>query len=145
MNMHYEWQRKYNARGMSIISYYDATAAQKIVYEPDWLIACEENNAAEIPFDDHASGDKHERIDATLTSTFKRGLITFDERLREETDTIVAIEHILAFEKGCKTPDDILDAIEQCVRKGRLLFGYSQKEESNSKPLIGKHKKKRSL
>jgi phage terminase large subunit-like protein len=140
MNVHYEWQKKYNEKGMSIISYYDATAAQKIVYEPDWLIACEENNAAEIPFDDHASGDKHERIDATLTSTFKRGLITFDERLKDETDTIKAIEHILAFEKGCKTPDDILDALEQCVRKGRLLFGYSQKEDSNQKPVIGKRK-----
>lgn len=143
MNVHYEWQRKYNAKGMSIIAYYDATAAQKIVYEPDWLIACEENNAAEIPIDDHASGDKHERIDATLTSTFKRGLITFDERLKDTEDMDKAIEHITAFEKGCKSPDDILDVLEACVRKGRLLFGYSQKEENTSKPVIGKKKGRR--
>ena len=128
---------------MSIISYYDATAAQEIVYETDWLIACEENNAVDIPFPDHASGDKHDRIDATLTSTFMRGLITFDERLKDTPDMDKAIEHIVAFEKGCKTPDDILDCLEQCVRKGRLLFGYSQKEDSNQKPVIGKRKKTR--
>ncbi|MDA6068650.1 hypothetical protein NJT12_03365 [Flavobacterium sp. AC] len=140
MNMHYEWQQKYNAKGMSIISYYDATAAQEIVYETDWLIACEENNACDIPIPDHASGDKHDRIDATLTSTFMRGLITFDERLKDTLDMEKAVEHITAFEKGCKTPDDILDVLEQCVRKGRLLFGYSQKEENTTKPLIGKRK-----
>lgn len=143
MDMHYEWQKKYNAKGMSIIAYYDATAAQKIVYEPDWLIACEENNAAEIPIADHASGDKHEKIDATLTSTFKRGLITFDERLMDTPDMDKSLEHILAFEKGCKSPDDILDVLEQCVRKGRVLFGYSQKEENNNRPVIGKKKRRR--
>lgn len=144
MHQHYEWQKKYNAKGMSIISYYDATAAQKSVYEPDWLIACEENNAADIPHPDHASGDKHDRIDATLTGTFQRGLITFDDRLRDTKDMDDSLNHILAFEKGCKTPDDILDVLENCVRKGRLLFGYSQKED-NPKPLIGKRKKQRRL
>lgn len=140
MDMHYEWQKKYNAKGMSIISFYDATASQKSVYEPEWLVACEENNAADIPFDDHASGDKHDRIDATLTGTFKRGLITFDERLQDTDDWENTKNHILAFEKGCKSPDDILDALESCVRKGRLLFGYSQKEDSNQKPVIGKRR-----
>ncbi len=143
MNMHYEWQKDYNSKGMSIISYYDATAAQKVVYEPDWLIACEENNAVDIPFPDHQSGDKHDRIDATLTSAFMRGLITFDERLKGTKDMDDALDHILAFEKGCKSPDDILDALEVCVRKGRLLFGYSQKEDSNQNPVIGRKKARR--
>ncbi|SCY94590.1 hypothetical protein [Flavobacterium caeni] len=143
MDMHYEWQRKYNRLGMSIISFYDATAAQKSVYEPEWLVACEENNAASIPFDDHASGDKHDRIDATLTGTFKRGLITFDERLLDTDDWENTKAHILAFEKGCKSPDDILDSLENCVRKGRVLFGYSQQEGSNQRPVIGKRNKKR--
>lgn len=143
MDEHYMWQRHYNKRGMSIISYYDATAAQKIVYEPDWLVACEENNAVDIPGADHAAGDKHERIDATLTSAFKRGLITFDERLKGTPDMEKAVEHITSFEKGCKSPDDILDVLEACVRKGRVLFGYSQKPESNTKPVIGKKKGRR--
>lgn len=147
MNMHYEWQKKYNKRGMSIISYYDATASQKSVYEPEWLIACEENNAVDIPLDDHASGDKHDKIDATLTGTFKKGLISFDERLKDDPDTKKAIAHILAFEKGCKSPDDFLDVLEQCIRKGRVLFGYSQLDESksNTKPFIGKRNKKRRI
>lgn len=143
MNMHYEWQKEFNSKGMSIISFYDATAAQKVVYEPDWLIACEENNAVDIPFPEHQSGDKHDRIDATLTSAFMRGLITFDAKLEGTPDMDKAIDHILAFEKGCKSPDDILDALEVCVRKGRLLFGYSQKEDSNQKPVIGKKKPRR--
>ena len=143
MNMHYEWQKEFNSKGMSIISFYDATAAQKVVYEPDWLIACEENNAVDIPFPEHQSGDKHDRIDATLTSAFMRGLITFDSKLEGTPDMDKAIDHILAFEKGCKSPDDILDALEVCVRKGRLLFGYSQKEDSNQKPVIGKKKPRR--
>lgn len=143
MNEHYHWQKEFNEKGMSVIAYYDATAAQKIVYEPEWLIACEENNAAEIPFPDHAAGDKHERIDATLTSTFMRGLITFDESLRGSPDMEKAIEHITSFEKGCKSPDDILDVLEVLVRKGRVLFGYTQKAENNSKPMIGKKKGRR--
>ena len=140
MNKHYEWQKKYNSKGMSIISYYDATAAQETVYEPEWLVACEENNAVSIPIPDHAAGDKHDKIDATLTNTFQRGLITFDEKLKDTDDMDKSIEHIVAFEKGCKSPDDILDVLEQCVRKGRLLFGYSQKEDSNQKPIIGRKK-----
>lgn len=144
MNMHYEWQKEFNAKGMSIISFYDATAAQKVVYEPDWFIACEENNAVDIPFPDHQSGDKHDRIDATLTSAFMRGLITFDEKLKGTPDMEKALDHILAFEKGTKTPDDILDVLEVCIRKGRLLFGYSQNEESqNQSPLIGRKKRRR--
>lgn len=141
MNMHYEWQREFNEKGMSIISYYDATAAQKIVYEPDWLVACEENNAVDIPIADHASGDKHEKIDATLTGTFFRGLITFDEKLKGTIDMKNTIDHIVAFEKGCSSPDDVLDVLEQCIRKGRVLFGYSQKEENTGKPVIGKKKR----
>ncbi len=142
MAQHYAWQKKYNQKGMSIISYYDATAAQKVVYEPDWLIACEENNAVDIPFPDHAVGDKHDRIDATLTGAFMRGLITFDTKLKDTDDMNKALDHILAFEKGSKAPDDVLDVLETCVRRGRVLFGYSQNETTNAKPIIVKHKRK---
>ncbi len=141
MNMHYKWQKEFNEKGMSINSYYDGTAAQKIVYEPEWLVACEDNNAMSIPEPIHASGDKHERIAHTLTGTFKRGLITFDDKLRDSEDMDKAIEHILAFEKGTKTPDDFLDSLEYCVRVGRLLYGYSKTEE-RPKPHIKKRKRK---
>jgi hypothetical protein len=143
MATHYNWQKKYNARGMTPISFYDATASQKSVYEPEWLIASEDNNAVDIPFPDHASGDKHDLIDAVLTSAFFSGLITFDDKLRDTDDMDKALDHILAFEKKCKTPDDILDCLMNCIRKGRLLFGYSKKEESNMKPSIGKRKRRR--
>jgi hypothetical protein len=145
MATHYEWQRKYNARGMAPIAYYDATASQKAVYEPEWLIASETNNAVDIPFPDHASGDKHDLIDAVLTSAFFSGLITFDDALRDTDDMDKALDHILAFEKKCKTPDDILDCLMNCIRQGRQLFGYSQKEEaeSNQNPMIGRKKTRR--
>ncbi len=143
MAKHYEWQRKYNEKGMAIISFYDATASQKSVYEPEWLIASEDNNAVDIPFPDHASGDKHDLIDAVLTSAFFSGLITFDDKLRDTDDMDKALDHILAFEKKCKTPDDILDVIMNSIRKGRSLFGYSKKEDSNQKPVIGRKKRRR--
>lgn len=145
MAKHYEWQEKYNAKGMAIISFYDATASQKSVYEPEWLIAAEDNNAVDIPFPDHASGDKHENIDAVLVTAFFNGLITFDDRLRDTIDMDKALDHILSFEKKCKTPDDILDVLMNAIRKGRSLFGYSQKDESesNTKPHIGKRKRRR--
>jgi phage terminase large subunit-like protein len=143
MAKHYEWQEKYNKKGMSIISFYDATASQKSVYEPEWLIASEDNNAVDVPFPDHASGDKHENIDAVLVSAFFSGLITFDDNLRDTDDMDKALDHILAFEKKCKTPDDILDCLMNSIRKGRLLFGYSKKEESNQKPHIGRRKTRR--
>ncbi|MEX6627559.1 hypothetical protein [Tenacibaculum salmonis] len=145
MATHYKWQQKYNAKGMAIISFYDATASQKSVYEPEWLIASEENNTVDIPFPDHASGDKHENIDAVLVSAFFRGLITFDDKLRDTTDMDKALDHILAFEKKCKTPDDILDVLMNCIRKGRSLFGYSQKEENNISPHIGRRKTRRRI
>jgi hypothetical protein len=141
MGMHYKWKSEFNAKGMSINSYYDATAAQKAVYEPDWLVACEQFGGVDIPQPDQASGDKHDKIIATLTGAFMYGLLTFDDSLRDTEDMDKAIEHILAFEKGCKTPDDVLDFLENCVRKGRVLFGYSQKEERPT-PHIGKKKRK---
>lgn len=145
MAKHYEWQEKYNKKGMSIISFYDATASQKAVYEPEWLIASEVNNAVDVPFPDHASGDKHENIDAVLVSAFFSGLITFDDNLRDTDDMDKALDHILAFEKKCKTPDDVLDCLMNSIRKGRLLFGYSQNDEkqNNQKPHIGKRKRRR--
>jgi len=142
MNRHYHWQRKYNLKGMAIVSYYDATAAQKVVYEPEWLVACEENNAVDIPEPDHASGDKFDRLDATLVPAFRRGLITFDKRLEGTKDMEKTIEHLTSFEKGSKSPDDVLDALESCIRKGRLLFGYSQKEDTNMTAKIGRFKRK---
>jgi hypothetical protein len=56
-----------------------------------------------------------------------------------------AVEYIVTFEKGCKTPDDILDVLEQYVRTRRLLFGYSQKKDSNQKTVIGKRKTTRKI
>ncbi len=136
MDMHYLWQRKYNDKGMSINSYYDATAAQKIVYEPSWYSANERNAGSGIPLPDHASGDKHEKIVATLTEAWFNGFLTFDEKLKDTEDMDKAIEHILAFEKGTSTPDDILDALEQTVRKSRMLFGTSTSTDNSSRKAI---------
>ncbi|QKX04876.1 hypothetical protein HN014_08080 [Aquimarina sp. TRL1] len=137
MDKHFQWQGKYNARGMAINSYYDATASQKAVHDPNWLIACERNGGSGIPLPDHATGDKHERIVATLKTMFFNRLLTFDERLRDSEDMEQGIIHILAFEKKCSSPDDLLDALECAVRKGRLLFGAEiSSDTSKRKPII---------
>ena len=136
MDMHYEWGKKYALKGMSINSYYDATASQKVVYEPSWYSSMERNAGTGIPLPDHATGDKHERIIATLTEAFFNGLLTFDIRLKDTDDMNRALEHILSFEKGTKTPDDILDALENTVRKSRVLFGTSTSSDKGRRQAI---------
>ncbi|MDB0601084.1 hypothetical protein PL373_07980 [Tenacibaculum maritimum] len=142
MDMHYQWQEKYQVKGMSINTYYDASVAQRIIFEPNWFKAAERNNGNGIPLPDYAAGDKHERIVATLETVFFNGMITFDDKLMDSEDMEAATTHILAFEKGCKTPDDILDAIENSVRKGGLLFGTSTKDNESSRKAIIKKRER---
>lgn len=143
MDMHYQWKQKYALKGMSTNAFYDATASQKAVYQPEWQRACERNNSFGYPLPDHASGDKHEKIVGTLLSPFFNGLLTFDDKLRDTDDMDKAIEHILAFEKKCTTPDDILDSLENCTRKGATMFGVSRQQSSDGyyKAVIHKHQR----
>lgn len=144
MECHFKWIEKYlNKYGFIPLSFYDASVAQEAVYSPVINQIAEDNNCSYVPLPMHQTGDKHTRIETTLTNVFHRKLLTWDETLieRSEKDYKAGIKQLLAFEKGVLI-DDFPDTLERACALSQLHFGYS-KNEGGSKPLIGKRKKKR--
>ncbi len=141
MEVHFSWVIKYKLNGYTPLSFYDATAAQQAVYSPVILQCSEDNNCPDIPIPQHQQGDKHNRIEATITNALHRKILFWDERL-EGKDYDAFIKQFLAFEKGTTSNDDAPDTLERAISLAQQYYGYS-KEEGSSKPLIGKKKKRR--
>jgi hypothetical protein len=62
--------------------------------------------------------DKLARIE-NLVPLFERKLLMFDQNIKDRPDTELAIDHLLAVEKGSRTPDDFPDALEGAIYKIR--------------------------
>ena len=60
--------------------------------------------------------DKHDRIESML-GHYERKSIFIDTALKEDPDTMLYIEHLLAFEKGSGSPDDAPDAQHGAISK----------------------------
>lgn len=140
MEWHFAKLREYNKKGLSILSFYDASVAQAAVFLPSWLAAAEREKYASVPLPNHTSTDKHLRIEATLTDVFFNKLIVVDKKLKDTNDWDKASEQILSFEKGTKAHDDFPDTLENAVRLGRTYFGYSTSQDISSRPVIGRKK-----
>lgn len=141
MEIHFSWVIKYKERGYTPLSFYDATAAQQAVYSPIILQCSEDNKCPDIPIPEHQSGDKHNRIEATITNALHRKILFWDERLEgKDYDTYMKL--ILSFEKGTTSNDDPPDNLERAISLAQKYYGYS-KEEGTTKPFIGKRKKRR--
>lgn len=140
MEWHFAKLREYNKKGISILSFYDASVAQAAVFLPSWLAAAEREKYASVPLPNHTSTDKHLRIEATLTDVFFNKLIVIDKKLKDTHDWEKASEQILSFEKGTKAHDDFPDTLENAVRLGRTYFGYSINQDTSGRPVIGKRK-----
>ena len=69
-----------------------------------------------VESDEDSKGDKYDRIEA-MTGHYKRKSIFIDSNIKEDPDTMLYVEHVLAFEKGSKTPVDILDAQQGGISK----------------------------
>jgi predicted phage terminase large subunit-like protein len=143
MEWHFSKLREYAKKGISILSYYDASVAQAAIFLPAWLAAAEREKYASVPLPNHTSTDKHLRIEATLTDVFFNKLIVINKDVKDTHDWEKAVEQILSFEKGTKAHDDFPDTLENAVRLGRTYFGYSENQYSGNKPYIGKKKKRR--
>lgn len=143
MEWHFAKLREYNLKGVSVLSFYDASVAQAAVFLPSWLAAAEREKYGSVPLPNHTSTDKHLRIEATLTDVFFNKLIVIDKKLKNTHDWQKAEEQILSFEKGTKAHDDFPDTLENAVRLGRTYFGYSTSSENSSRPVIGRKKTKR--
>lgn len=66
--------------------------------------------------DKRPKADKHDRIESML-GYYERKNIFIDEALKEDPDTMLYLEHLLAFEKGSGTPDDAPDAQHGAISK----------------------------
>lgn len=140
LESHFSWIKKYKLKGYTPLSFYDATAAQLAVYAPVILQCAEDNACHDLPMPTHQQGDKHNRIEATLTNIFHRQSLFWDEALKAQRDHEPFITQLLAFEKGTSGQDDAPDTLERAVSLAQLYYGYSKAEHA-SKPLIGKRTK----
>ena len=143
MEQHFKWIFKYKVKGYTPLSFYDATAAQQSVYSPVILQCAEDNQCPDIPIPMHQQGDKHNRIEATITNALHRKILTWNARL-EGDDYDEFMNQILSFEKGTTSNDDAPDTLERGISLSQTYYGFS-KDQGSAKPLIGKKNKKRRL
>lgn len=138
MDWHFMTMKRYAKAGLKALCYYDATAAQKAVYEPIFIQAAAKHKFYEMPMPDLSQRvDKHLRIDATLTNVLFNGTLTFCNSLEGTPDMDAALQQILSFEKGTRLPDDFPDALESGVRKIQL-FAVDHSTNEWARPTIVK-------
>jgi predicted phage terminase large subunit-like protein len=85
-------------------------------------------------FDTRQKPNKEQRIES-IAFLFERGLIFWSEKIKNHTDVELAIEHLLAFERGTRTPDDFPDALEGAIFK---LQQYHSSNNTKSEARIGR-------
>jgi len=138
---HFQRMKELAAKGLKPVCYYDATAAQKEVYQPIWIQEAAKSRFYEIPMPDLSQRvDKHLRIDATLTNVLFNGTLVFNKELEGTDDMEAAKRQLLSFEKGTKEPDDFPDALESGVRKIQT-FALDFGSGNQTQPLIVKRKR----
>ncbi len=141
MTWHYETMKRYAKEGLKPICYYDATAAQKAVYNPIFIQYAAAYNFYEMPMADLSQRvDKHLRIDATLTNVLFNGTLVFSADLKDTPDMEAATVQLLSFEKGTRLPDDFPDALESAVRKTQV-YAIDLGEGNWSNPMIVQRKR----
>ncbi|WP_136464934.1 hypothetical protein [Flagellimonas onchidii] len=94
-----------------------------------------------VEADKRSKTDKTDRIES-MTGHYNRKSIFIDEALKDDPDTMLYLEHLLAFEKGSGTPDDSPDAQHGAISKLNAVTFVEQfetiitprKEEINRNP-----------
>lgn len=122
---HYKKMKEYADKGLTVLSYYDATAAQEEVFFPVFQAEAKRTQFYSLPIAAHVSTNKEMRIEATLTDVFFNKILEFDSKIKETDDwkdNGGAKDQILGFEKGMKINDDFPDTLEAAVRIGRSMF-----------------------
>lgn len=145
MEVRAQWVKKYLLKGYNTMGFFDATAAQKVVYTPIILQAAEDNKCPNIPIGLTQEGDKHNRIAAGVGNALFRKILFWDEslKIRSKSDFDLFMKWILAFEKGMATGDDPADTLERAITLSQTYFGFSQDQDEGRKPVIGKKKARR--
>lgn len=145
MEVRAAWVKKYLKKGLHVLGFFDATAAQQAVYTPIILQSAEDNNCSNIPMPMHQEGDKHNRIATGIRNILFRKLLYWDDSLaqREKKDYEAFMKQVFSFEKGTSSNDDAPDTLERAITLAQNHFGFSKEQGSNGKPALGKRKARR--
>lgn len=140
---HYDLVQQLAFAGVKAMNYFDATASQGIVHSPVFQQESLRRQFFEVPIEDHSQhGDKHNRIDTTLTNVLFNKTLVFADYLQDTEDMEAAKQQLLSFQKGTTSPDDFPDALENAVRKIQVYALEGGGVSENTEPLIIPHKAK---
>jgi len=91
--------------------------------------------------DERPKGAKHDRIES-MVGFYQRKNFFIGEHLKEDPDTSLYIDHLLAFEKGSGTPVDSLDAQHGAISKLNMVTFVDKFETrtTSRKEVISKRK-----
>ena len=149
MDWHFNKLATWRKWGWPVDCYYDATAAQRPVFQPVWMDAMARNKATEVPLPDSCATNKALRIQATLSGYLHNGQLRFSQSLRHEPDMEAAITQLLGLLFGGRSSsffghgaDDFPDALEAAVRKCASLY-LTQATKGAMQPIIGQRDNRR--
>ncbi|CAL2108191.1 conserved hypothetical protein [Tenacibaculum sp. 190524A02b] len=137
---HYDLVQELAIQGIKVMNYFDATASQGIVHSPVFQQESLRRHFFEVPIEDHSQhGDKHNRIDTTLTNVFFNKTLVFADYLEGTEDMEAAKTQLLSFQKGTTSPDDFPDALENAVRKVQVYALEGGDISEDTEPIIQPH------
>lgn len=139
LEYHFVNAKKWFIQNGACIFYYDASVAQKAIYEPILAQASIRYKSFMVPIPEHSTADKYTRISTTLTAAFRSGKLLFSEKIQSYPDWAEAELQLLGFEKGSKLHDDFPDTLEAAVRLAQLHAAAEVNDDS--KPVIGNRKR----
>jgi hypothetical protein len=96
--------------------YMEANFMQDILLDEFFEEGLARNYQLPIVGDKRKKPDKFQRIES-ISPLFERGLIDWNDKIKEKTDTEKAVEQLLSIEKGSTTADDFPDALEGAIFK----------------------------
>lgn len=89
--------------------------------------------------DKRAKPDKFARVEAT-SPLYERGLVVYNEELKDDPDMKTAVDQLLSFEKGSNAPDDSPDADE-----GAIFLLEKKGRAASFDPVIGMRERTRNV
>jgi hypothetical protein len=140
LEYHFTNAKKWYMENGACIFYYDASVAQRAIYEPILMQASIQYKSFMLPLPEHSQTDKYSRVSATLTSMFRSGKLQFSETIQNNPDWTEAELQLLGFEKGTKLHDDFPDTLEAAIRLAQRHY-YGETDTNNFKPVIKPRKR----
>jgi len=132
----YQFERynQYAHQGISLSMYLEANMLQDYLFKDYNEEGAKRWQFLPIVPDTRKKPQKFSRI-LSIAPFFQRGVVYFNEKIKDNTDCESAIDHLLAFEEGSGAPDDWPDAVE-----GALFLLNRQKSIGVGDIIVGKRK-----